>query len=39
MIVKSKNKDAFNLTVTMLTQKLKEHPININKDERVALLT
>jgi hypothetical protein len=25
--------------VTMLTQKLKEHPININKDERVALLT
>jgi hypothetical protein len=39
MIVKSKNQDAFNLIVTMLTQKLKEYSLNLNNDEKIALLT
>jgi hypothetical protein len=39
IIVKSKNQDALNRVVAMLTQKLKEHELNLSAEEKAALLT
>lgn len=39
IIVKSKNQDAFNLIVNMLTQKLKERELHLNEEEKTAMLS